>query len=78
MLLNFRKAGIFQEFAEDLLLICVLLNLRKCSTPLENLGNSWCMHQTRLFSVASVVPQTKSTELCSLAAVVPQSKSTEM
>ena len=44
---------------------------------LENVCNSWCMHQTG-FSAAAVVSQSKSTELCSSAAVVPQSKSTEM
>ena len=44
---------------------------------LENVCNSWCMHQTG-FSSAAVVSQSKSTELCSSAAVVPQRKSTEM
>ena len=48
------------------------------SLSLENLGDSWSMHQTRLFSAASVVPQSKSTELCSLATVVPPSKSREL
>ena len=32
------------------------------------------MHQTGLFSLAAVVPESKSTELCSSAAVVPKSK----
>ena len=47
------------------------------SLSLENVCDSWCMHQTG-FSSAAVVSQRKSTELCSSAAVVPQSKSTEM
>ena len=47
------------------------------SLSVENVCDSWCMHQTR-FSSAAIVPQSKFTELCSLAAVVPRSKSTEM
>ena len=46
---------------------------------LENACYSWYVHQTGLFSSASVVPQSKFTgELCSSAAVIPQSKSSEM
>ena len=57
-------------------------------------ATTFCMHQIGLFSKASVVPQSKftgelwssasvvtqskSTELCSSAAVIPQSKSNEM
>ena len=62
------------------------------SLSLENVCDSWCMHQTGFSSAAgvpqskftelcswvAVVSQSKSTELCSLAAVVPQSKSTEL
>ena len=44
---------------------------------LENVCDSWCMHQTG-FSSAVVVPQSKLTKLCSSAAVVSQSKSTEL
>ena len=45
---------------------------------LDNACYSFCMYQIGLFSKASVVPQSKSTELCSSAAAIPQSKSNEM
>ena len=47
------------------------------SLSLENVCDSRCMHQTRLFSSAAVLPQNKFTELCSSASVVSQSKSSE-
>ena len=47
------------------------------SLSLENVYDSWCMHQTG-FSSAAIVPQGKFTELCRSAAVVTQSKSTKM
>ena len=40
--------------------------------------DSWGKHQTRLFSSAAVVPQSKFTDLCSSAAVLPQGKFTEL
>ena len=49
--------------------------LRPSYFSLENACYSWCMHQTGLFSSASVVPQSKFTgELWSSASVVPQIK----
>ena len=56
----------------------ILLWIKPSYFSLENACDSWCMHQTGLFSSAAVVPQSKCTELCSLAAVVPQSKSTKL
>ena len=72
-LLNFRKAYIFQEFAEGPLLICVGWIFQNV-----HLSKVFKSKSTELCSSAAVVPQNKSTELCSLAAVAPQSKSTEM
>ena len=49
------------------------------SLSLENVCDSWCMHQTAPgFSSAADVSQSKFTELYSSVAVVSQSKSTEM
>ena len=45
---------------------------------LENVFESWHLHQTGLFSSAAVIKQSKSTELCSSAAVVQQRKSYEI
>ena len=57
----------------------ILLWIKPSYFSLENACYSWCMHQTGLFSSASVVPQSKFTgELWSSASVVPQSKSTEL
>ena len=47
------------------------------SLSLENVCDSWCMHQTG-FSSAAVVPERKFIELCSSAVMVSQSKSTEL
>ena len=72
------KAFIFQKFAVK---VCFGLSLHifqhGSSLSLENVCDSWCMHQTG-FSSAAVVPQSKFTELCSSEAVVSQSKSTEL
>ena len=86
-LLNLRKAYIFHEFAEGLLSICVcwIFKILLCIKPsyfsafsLENMCDSWCMHQTWLSSSAAIVPQIKFTGLCSSASAVPWSESTEM
>ena len=72
------KAFIFQKFAVK---FCFGLSLHifqhGSSLSLENVCDSWCMHQTVLSS-AAVMPQSKFTELCSLAVVVSKSKSTEL
>ena len=65
------KAFIFQKFAFK---FCFGLSLHNFqhgspSLSLENVCDSWCMHQTG-FSSAAFVSQSKSTELCSSAAVV--------
>ena len=72
------KAFIFQKFAVK---FYYRLSLRvfqhDSSLSLENVCDSWYMHQTG-FSSAAFVSQSKSTELCSSAAVVrPQGKFTE-
>ena len=72
------KAFIFQKFAVKFYFgLSLHIFQHGSSLSLENVCDSWCMHQTG-FSSAAVVPQSKFTELCSSAAVVPQSKSTEM
>ena len=73
------KAFIFQKFAVK---FYYRLSLRvfqhDSSLSLENVCDSWCMHQTG-FSSAAFVSQSKSTELCSSAAVVrPEIKFTEL
>ena len=86
-LLNLRKVYIFHEFAEGLLSICVcwIIKILLSTKPsyfsafsLENMSDSWCMHQTGLTTSAAIVPQSKFTGLCSSASIVPRSKSTEM
>ena len=73
------KAFIFQKFAVKFYFgLSLLIFQHGSSLSLENVGGSWCMHQT-VFSSAAFVPQSKSTEFCSSAAVVrPQSKFTEL
>ena len=73
-----RKTFIFQKFAVKFYFGLSLHIFQHGSPPsLENVCDSWCMHQTG-FSSAAVVPQGKLTKLCSSAAVVSQSKSTEL
>ena len=88
------KAFIFQKFAAKFYFgLSLRIFQHGSSLSLENVCDSWCMHETG-FSSATFVPQCKSTELCSSAAVgrphikftvlcgsavvVPQSKSTEI
>ena len=72
------KAFIFQKFAVKFYFgLSLHIFQHGSSLSLENVCDSWCMHQTG-FSSTAVVPQSKFTELCSSAAVVPQSKSTEL
>ena len=72
------KAFILQKFAVKFYFVLSLhIFQHGSSLSLENVCDSWCMHQTG-FSSAAVVPQSKFTELCSSAAVVSQSKSTEL
>ena len=88
------KAFIFRKFVVKFYfeLSLHIFQHGSASLSLENVCDTWCMHQTgfsseafvpqgkftELCSSAGVVSQSKSTELCSSAAVVPQSKSTEM
>ena len=95
MFAEFSKAFIFQKFAVEFYFGLSLHIFQHGSLlSLENVCDSWCVHQTgfgsaaavvrpqskftQLCSSAAVVSQSKSIELCSSAAVVPQSKSTEM
>ena len=72
------KAFIFQKFAVKFYFgLSLHIFQHGLSLSLENVCDSWCMHQTG-FSSAVVVPQSKFTELCSSATVVSQSKSTEL
>ena len=67
------KAFIFQKFAVKFYFgLSLHIFQHGSSLSLENVCDSWCMHQTG-FSSAAVVPQSKFTELCSSAAVVSQS-----
>ena len=73
------KALIFQKFAVKFY-FGLNLHIFQHGSPLslENVCDSWCMHQTG-FSSAAFVSQSKSAELCSSAAVVRrQSKFTEL
>ena len=68
------KAFIFQKFAVKFYFgLSLHIFQHGSSLSLENVCDSWCMHQTG-FSSAAVVPQGKLTKLCSSAAVVPQSR----
>ena len=71
------KAFIFQKFAVNFYFGSKpsYFSAWLTSLSLENVFDSWCMHQTG-FSSAAVVPQSKFTELCRSVAVVSQSKST--
>ena len=73
------KAFIFQKFAVKFYFgLSLHIFQHGSSLSLENVCDSWCMHQSG-FSSAAFVSQSKSTELCSSAAVVrPQSKFTEL
>ena len=78
MLAESSKAFIFQKFAAKFYFrLSLHIFQHGLSLSLDNVCDSWCMHQTG-FSSAAVVPQSKFTELCSSAAVVSQSKSTEL
>ena len=78
-LMNLPKRSSFKSVLKVYTLSKILLWIKPSYFSLENACYSWCMHQTGLFSSASVVPQSKFTgELWSSASVVPQSKSTEM
>ena len=76
---EYPKAFIFQKFAVKFYCgLSLHIFQHGWSLSLENVCDSWCMHQTG-FSSAAFVSQSKSTELCSSAAVVrPQSKFTEL
>ena len=78
MITELSKAFIFQKFAVKFYFgLSLHIFQHDLSLSLENVCDSWCMHQTG-FSSAAVVPQSKFTELCSSAAIVSQSKSTEL
>ena len=78
-LMNLPKRSSFKSVLKVYTLSKILLWIKPSYFSLENACYSWCMHQTGLFSSASVVPQSKFTgELWSSASVVPQSKSTEL
>ena len=88
------KAFIFQKFAVKFYFgLSLHIFQHGSSLSLENVSDSWSMHQTGFISVAFVSqskstelsssvavvrPESKFTELCSSAAVVSQSKSTEL
>ena len=66
------KAFIFQKFAVKFYFRLSLHIFQHGSAlSLENVCDSWCMHQIG-FSSAAVVPRSKFTELCSSATVVSQ------
>ena len=71
------KAFIFQIFAVKFYFgLSLHIFQHGSSLSLENVSDSWWVHQTG-FSSAAFVSQSKFTELCSSAAVVtPQSKFT--
>ena len=74
--MNLPKRSSFKSVLKVYTLSKILLWIKPSYFSLENACYSWCMHQTGLFSSASVVPQSKFTgELWSSASVVPQSKS---
>ena len=78
-LMNLPKRSSFKSVLKVNTLSKILLWIIPSYFSLENACYSWYVHQTGLFSSASVVPQSKFTgELWSSASVVPQSKSTEM
>ena len=78
-LMNLPRRSSFKSVQKVYTLSKILLWIKPPYFSLENACYSWCMHQTGLFSSASVVPQSKFTgELWSSASVVPQSKSTEL
>ena len=75
-LMNLPKRSPFKSVLKVYTLSKILLWIKPSYFSLENSCYSWCMHQTGLFSSASVVPQSKFTgELWRSASVVPQSKS---
>ena len=77
-LMNLPKHSSFKSVLKVYTLSKILLWIKPSYFSLENACYSWCMHQTGLFSSASIVPQSKFTdELWSSACVLPQSKSTE-
>ena len=76
--MNLPKRSSFKSLLKVYTMSKILLWIKLSYFSLENACDSWCLHQTRLFSSASVVSQSQPTELCSLAAVVPQSKSTKL
>ena len=55
------KPIIFQSLLKVYTLSKILLWIKPSYFSLENACYSWCMHQTGLFSSASVVPQSKFT-----------------
>ena len=62
MLAEYSKAFIFQKFAVKFYFgLSLHIFQRGSSLSLENVCDSWCMHQTG-FSLASFVSQSKSTE----------------
>ena len=72
------KVFIFQKFAVKFYFgLSIHIFQYGSSLSLENVCDSWCMHQNG-FSSAAVVPQSKFTELCRSAAVLSKSKSTEL
>ena len=76
MIAESSKAFIFQEFAVKFYFgLSLHIFQHGSSLSLENVCDSWCMHQTGFSSVA-VVPQSKFTELCSSAAILSPSKFT--
>ena len=78
MIAESSKAFIFQKFSVKFYFgLSLHIFQHDLSLSLENVCDSWCMHQTG-FSSGAIVPQSKFTEVCSLVAIVSQSKSTEL
>ena len=61
-LMNLPKHSSFKSVLKVFTLSKILLWIKPSYFSLENACYSWCMHQTGLFSSASVVPQCKFTD----------------
>ena len=59
-LMNLPKRSSFKSLLKVYTMSKILLWIKLSYFSLENACYSWCMHQTGLFSSASVVPQSKS------------------
>ena len=67
-LMNLPKRSSFKRLLKVYTLNKILLLIKPLYFSLQNACDSWCIHLTGLFSSASVVPPSKSTEMWSSAA----------